>query len=725
MVMENMETGNNMENNMGNNSEIPNNNIPNNNTPNNIPYYVGVSSMRTNNNTTNNNANNKANNVPYYTGVSSVKTNKNSTANNEINNNKPNNKKTNSKTLNNIKANLLLIIGTILIFIGGCVFVTNAWGYLNDIEKEVCLFVAMAALFAGKYVVGEKYKLEKTANALYYLGTATAGFLTYIIARSNHMDDFWSRVTISLGTAIVLMAAKFVLEKKKSDLIVGYILLVAFSIGTCAITHGNFNIMFTIWAIVLMMINIFSTNCEKIGFDYLKKTLTLIQKIQLIVVAFGIVHFMGYILPNNAFAEVVLGVLDIIGGVMFVFNIELVAHASFMVVPFMVLSIWTATVVDMKSEKINPMRLLNSASICLFIYTFMFDCNRYLELSDTLVLAVAFLIVVALQFVLDRKELRVFVVLLAVLNSYGQLFNADLKVENIVPYALISAVGMIVFYFKENDNRYISAALNLLGLQGMILVIALRPETSSLLEYLFGVVPVVVLTIVMSILLFTTIFINNVASKKIIYTICVVCGLLLMNKLTGYIIPIPEYLVIEWFVVGIVIAIVVMKQIWYDENGAMDIMQNIAVMISLFVLLVHNVSEEQHLVCAVVFAVSYSACILYGIISSKKLYWISGLGCMVVHTVNITASFWSSIPWWCYLMLVGIAFVAIAVFLEKREKNTENTDGTQTSNMEADDENKNAIDEKGINAVPKKVEENSEKTNIVEAIVLETTNSEE
>jgi hypothetical protein len=76
-------------------------------------------------------------------------------------------------------------------------------------------------------------------------------------------------------------------------------------------------------------------------------------------------------------------------------------------------------------------------------------------------------------------------------------------------------------------------------------------------------------------------------------------------------------------------------------------------------------------------------------------------------------------------MLVGIAFVAIAVFLEKREKNTENTDGTQTSNMEADDENKNAIDEKGINAVPKKVEENSEKTNIVEAIVLETTNSEE
>ena len=71
----------------------------------------------------------------------------------------------------------------IFMIIAGGIFVTNSWAYFSDPVKQLCLAVVMLVLFVGKFYVGEKLKLEKTATALCYLGIAAGGFLTYSVVK--------------------------------------------------------------------------------------------------------------------------------------------------------------------------------------------------------------------------------------------------------------------------------------------------------------------------------------------------------------------------------------------------------------------------------------------------------------------------------------------------------------------------------------------------------------
>ena len=144
-----------------------------------------------------------------------------------------------------INSNLLMGIGIVLVFIAGCVFVTNAWGYLSNPAKQLCLLIVMGALFFGYFEVKEK--LEKTASAFYYLGTATSGFLTYSVLRNSIDMNFGNSTTTALVVAVIIIGFKIIVERKKRDVVLEYGLVMTVSIATCAMTHGDYNLMLTIW----------------------------------------------------------------------------------------------------------------------------------------------------------------------------------------------------------------------------------------------------------------------------------------------------------------------------------------------------------------------------------------------------------------------------------------------------------------------------------------------
>jgi hypothetical protein len=572
-----------------------------------------------------------------------------------------------------INSNLLMGIGIFLIFIAGCVFVTNAWNYMSDPAKQICLMLTMAGLFYGSHKV--KAKLDITGSALYYLGTATAGFLAYSVLKNSVFNnfEFWDRVTCALCIGTVLIGCKIVMDRNKFDVILEYALVMSISVSTCALTifYGDFNIMLTMWAAVLMVINYFYKNHDKFGIEGLGSVVTVIQKIQIIAILLGIVHFISEVIPDNSIVYFIKGILDVVGASMITLGISVSGEVSFMVVPFMILSIFTATELEYKSVNNKLLKLLNSASICLLIYTMLFDINRFLSIDSEIITVAALAIVGVVGFFVNRKELTVFVLILSMLNTYNIILDMNYSAYQFAPYAIIAGVYMLGMYYKNKNKKLLRFAIYQFILQGMTAIMIIGKLNAHInnteLMIISKMYAIATMTILCHALLICASFIKDREGRKIIYTMSLAFGIFLVNMFPGAIFTIPAYFGIEYFVATIMVSIVILRVIWYDEKNIMGIIQDIALFISLTILLIHNVFGEQHLVCALIYAVFYTLTFLYGVIASRKVCWISSLCYMFIHFVYITREFWTSVPWWGYLFAVGIIFVLIAVFLEKKE----------------------------------------------------------
>lgn len=60
----------------------------------------------------------------------------------------------------------------------------------------------------------------------------------------------------------------------------------------------------------------------------------------------------------------------------------------------------------------------------------------------------------------------------------------------------------------------------------------------------------------------------------------------------------------------------------------------------------------------------------------------TGLICLIINIIVLTVEYWSQIPWYVYILIVGLALIAFAMFDEKRKLNKKKKEQEQVTNVD-------------------------------------------
>lgn len=126
------------------------------------------------------------------------------------------------KKQKNIMVTVIMVVGVIFILTAGCIFVRQAWQYLPDIVKQGCLFLVAVGSLVGSFLVGRTKGLQKTEQALFYIGDAFLGYFTLSVSGYGWIAKiFGLNLAIRLFLAVLIMMLpmilRFILEKRLID----------------------------------------------------------------------------------------------------------------------------------------------------------------------------------------------------------------------------------------------------------------------------------------------------------------------------------------------------------------------------------------------------------------------------------------------------------------------------------------------------------------------------
>lgn len=155
---------------------------------------------------------------------------------------------------------ILMFIGVLFVMIAGCVFVRNAWYYMNDTTKQICLFGLSAVMFfiTAKLSKGDvtSRRLTYTIKALYYVGSISLGFFVYSVTgiwhEGNKTDLYSVLLQLLLGSMCVLACIiKLVITK---DSMFDKIVCVILANNVAGIASLYFDLEF--WQIIMLLVTI-------------------------------------------------------------------------------------------------------------------------------------------------------------------------------------------------------------------------------------------------------------------------------------------------------------------------------------------------------------------------------------------------------------------------------------------------------------------------------------
>lgn len=131
---------------------------------------------------------------------------------------------------------------------------------------------------------------------------------------------------------------------------------------------------------------------------------------------------------------------------------------------------------------------------------------------------------------------------------------------------------------------------------------------------------------------------------------------------------IPDYYLMEVICMIIGGLLVFTKILWYDVEVAkvtVSIITFILACIIYPILIMHNFFDE-HIECVLTLGVSVLAILIASAISNSKKYLILSSVVLAIVAIYLTRSFWLSIAWWVYLLIVGVVCITIAILKEKK-----------------------------------------------------------
>jgi len=147
----------------------------------------------------------------------------NHTIENKIDNNTINIKK--KYTEKEIKNNLILIVGSILIILSAIIFLTSTWNIVHNLVKTIIILLMLLVFLSVSYIADKFLNLKQTSKTFYYIALAYIPIILLSIAMFSLFGKYFSLyglgryIYLSISSILVSLIYYYNAKKKDSQLI--------------------------------------------------------------------------------------------------------------------------------------------------------------------------------------------------------------------------------------------------------------------------------------------------------------------------------------------------------------------------------------------------------------------------------------------------------------------------------------------------------------------------
>ena len=159
-------------------------------------------------------------------------------------------------------------------------------------------------------------------------------------------------------------------------------------------------------------------------------------------------------------------------------------------------------------------------------------------------------------------------------------------------------------------------------------------------------------------------FIYYFIKKKDLYLFVIYTFLLILFKFVIYDLAINN---ISFINIGVsyLYLIIVIRRIICKYINHCDLIEYILFIgINIFAIYLYNSKVDGLLYIAFLTFLSFG-----GYLLKDKALVVSNLLFIFINIVLVTSSFWLSIPWWLYILIIGIILISFAISNERRKNN--------------------------------------------------------
>lgn len=235
---------------------------------------------------------------------------------------------------------------------------------------------------------------------------------------------------------------------------------------------------------------------------------------------------------------------------------------------------------------------------------------------------------------------------------------APAAIISLAAFIILNLIGQILYkkvVIKE-DKRYIIDWYSIMSFGYLIFGLvytsldALLPAISDILPYL----------LIPCFLYFQVRRVSGSNSSQIIKVLTILCSLLPYYKAIT-ILNIPDIIETEAFLLPWVAATIILrKTVLREHEHIIRRIETVVLIITAFILFI-DVFRLDYLTDALIVEGLSLISIIWGVYSRSKSYLLIGAGSILLVVIVQTWEFWSNMPWWGYLLVVGTVLIVMAV----------------------------------------------------------------
>lgn len=197
------------------------------------------------------------------------------------------------KKQKNMVVTFMMVVGVAFILIAGCICVKQAWKYLPETVKQICLLGVGIGALTGSVFAGKTNFLKKTETALFYVGDAFLGYFILSFTGSEMIKNMisltmWDRLFLVTLIMILPVIVKFIYARTVAEYSMAVILmnlgmiflLTSMEVKICTYVFG-----LSLVALLLLLLEQYCKTCSDTnkGLSVCAKVCFLVQEIYTVI----------------------------------------------------------------------------------------------------------------------------------------------------------------------------------------------------------------------------------------------------------------------------------------------------------------------------------------------------------------------------------------------------------------------------------------------------------
>jgi len=604
------------------------------------------------------------------------------------------------------RIDLLLKIGTGMILVSGVLFATTSWNIISDLVKCLGLVLMGIIFLVLSYYTETKLKLIKSSRAYFYIGLIFILLAWIGIGYFGVFSEWFSYIgegtnLVYFSTFVLLSAILFLIDKKynkKEYQYLGYIccyicvyhLLTFFGLDLIVVT--------LIISVLTLLINIFIKD----------QTLSSVSK--LLSYLFWVIIFIEGI-SNPGYINLIASIVNIINIFYLTFKYDDSIDNILGIIVNYILTL--NIVINFRLENPDILILFLTTPVYLIVNYNQFNKNKKLLVTNQVIYHLITTITI-LTMINNETKFLVFSLMYGLLNLVtSYIVRSEVKINLYYQPVIIMIIIFSIFNFANLQSNYIyiiSAIIYLvihymtkdkslkniyfIALSVAAVIATFTIGTNLLISFLIVAVAAYMyistkhiwtyIFLLFSILMMRTPLITQLIPE----TLASVIILLVFGALTYVIndskirrinliaLVIPLYSLVDCFILNTEIHAILnnifafyilylILRLFIKDIKYKDIIATIGTAILILNIIFSNsllIGLYVGLLGIAIILITYNK-------KDYKAYFYCGVAITILNIIIQLGEFWSRIPFWLYLLLVGVGIISFVTYREIKKLN--------------------------------------------------------